>query len=84
MTDFMTLEKMRNMDIRDIDPMSVVDAGTIIINTELPKEQRMMNVAAQMNGNPYFIKCGNILVKISHMETSVTCDERMEGYLRTL
>ena len=79
-----TLEQMRNIDIRDIDPRTVVDVSEVRINTNLPKEQRMLDVAAQMDGNPYFFKSGNILVKISHMETAVTCDERMEGYLRTL
>ena len=79
-----TLEQMRTIDIRDVCPTSVVDVSKVIINSNLPKEQRMLDVVAQMDGNPYFFKSGNILVKISHIETTVTCDERMEGYLRTL
>jgi len=80
----LTLEQMRNIDIKDVSAHDIVDVKDIIIDATLTKEERMLSVAEQMNGNPYFFKSGNILVKISHMETAVTMDERMEGYLRTL
>jgi hypothetical protein len=50
----------------------------------LPKPRRMADVVKQMNGNPYFLVSGEILVKISFADTGVTLDERMESHLRTM
>jgi hypothetical protein len=80
----LTLEEMRNIDIKDVNSHDIVDIKEIKIDANLPKEERMLSTIEQMNGNPYIFKSGNIIVKISHMETPVTMDERMEGYLRTI
>ena len=80
----MTLQDMQNIDIRDIDPDTVVNADDVKINTELPQMERMKDVVAQMNGNPYFFKTGKILVKMSFMETDICINKRWEDHLRTV
>ena len=80
----MSLNEMQNIDIRDIDPSTVVNAGDVLINTELPQIERMKDVVNQMNGNPYFFKTGKILVKMSFMETDICINKRWEDYLRTV
>ena len=57
------LERMRNMDVREVDPSTVPDINDIQIDTSLPPVERMASVLQQMNGNPYFYRSGNLLVK---------------------
>ena len=57
------LERMRNMDVREVAPSTVPDINDIQIDTSLPPVERMASVLQQMNGNPYFYRSGNLLVK---------------------
>lgn len=47
----MDLERMRSMDVRDVDPETLPDISDIRINTSLPPVERMASVLQQMNGN---------------------------------
>lgn len=85
----MTLEQMKDTDIRAVDPERLVDIADVKINADLPKFERMTDMARQMNGNLYFFKCkrrdgGYTTVKSSFADTAVSLSERMEDYLRTL
>ena len=57
------LNAIQALDVRKIDPASVPDISQIQIDTSLPPEQRMAGVLQQMNGNPYFYRSGNLVVK---------------------
>ena len=57
------LERMRNMDVRDVDPATIPDIKDIHIDTSLPPVERMASVLQQMNGNPYFFRSGGLVVK---------------------
>lgn len=57
------LNAMQALDVRKIDPASVPDISQIQIDTSLPPEQRMAGVLQQMNGNLYFYRSGNLVVK---------------------
>ena len=46
------LKKLREIDVRDIDPSTLVDIKDVHIDTSLPVEQRLASVLQQMNGNP--------------------------------
>lgn len=59
------LERMRNMDVRDVDPATIPDIKDIHIDTSLPPVERMASVLQQMNGNPYFFRSGSLIVKTS-------------------
>ncbi len=67
MADIMELdlEHMRNMDVREVDPATLPDIEDIRIDTSLPPVERMASVLQQMNGNPYFFRSGNLIVKTS-------------------
>ena len=51
----MSLEELRKLDVRDVDPETLPDIKDIHIDPSLPPEQRMASVLRQMNGNPYFL-----------------------------
>ena len=80
----MSLQQTCGIDIRTVDPQTLVDIGKVSVDMDLPKQQRMMDMVKQMDGNPYFFRSGKIAVKVGYAETPVTLDERMENYLRTL
>ena len=80
----MNLQEMRDMDIRKMNPADAVDIADISVNMDLPVNERIIDTAKQMNGNPYFFRHGKTLVKVGHIQTDVTINDRCESYLRTL
>ena len=78
----MTIEEMKEVDVRTVDPDTLVDIDDVAVDASLPREERIRSFLAQIR-NPYCFKCGDMVVKISHADTDVTLEERMEHYLRT-
>lgn len=58
-------QKLRDTDIREVDPSTAPDIKEIQVDTGLPVSERLLDVARQMNGNPFVYRCGDILVKTS-------------------
>ena len=80
---YIDLESMRNVDIQDFDPNTIPDIKDIHIDIEKPTLDRIYDYINQAK-NPYFIRCGKILVKIEYSKTETTIEECMEGYFRSL
>lgn len=59
------LASMRKIDVRDVDPETLVDISDIRIDLSQPPEQRMASLIQQMNGNPYFFRSEGLIVKTS-------------------
>ena len=77
----MTLEEMRAVDLRTVDPDTLVDIRDVKIDQDLPKEERMKRFLTQIK-NPYVFKCGNVIVKTVFAESGPTLDECLERYLQ--
>ncbi|MCL2855924.1 MAG: hypothetical protein FWE21_09995 [Defluviitaleaceae bacterium] len=77
------LELMKNLDIRAIDPSTLVDIRSVDIDPNLTFEEKAIAYLSQIK-NPYFFKCGDMIVKISHANTETTIDDCMEGFYRSL
>ena len=58
------LDKMKEVDIRTVDPDTLVDIDDVKINTDLPYEERMQDYIRQIK-NPYCYRCKGVVVKIS-------------------
>ena len=78
-----SLEQMKNTDVRSVDPAMLVDIRDVSVNTDLPKEERMLDYLGQIK-NPYCFKCGKIVVKVSFADTQATIEDRLEKYLLAL
>ena len=76
------VQHMKNVDIRTVNRDDLVDIRDVVIDTNLPKEERMKLFLEQVK-NPYCFKCGEVVVKLSFADTDITLEERMEHYLRT-
>ena len=57
------IEKLASADIRNIDADSLIDAGDMSLDTNIPLESRAQYLVRQL-GNPYCFKVGSIAVKL--------------------
>ena len=73
---------MNNVDIRTVDIDTWRDIRDVKVNTDLPKEERILDFIRQI-GNPYCYRHGKYVVKISFTDTDVTLEQRMLSYLRS-
>lgn len=76
-------EAMRSIDIRTVDPATLVDIRDTKVDADKPLPERMMDFVRQVR-NPYCFRCGDTIVKVSYADTTVTMEERMEGFFRAL
>ena len=79
----MTFEEMRNVDIRTVDPDTLVDVTKITIDESLPKEERLKQYLEKVK-NPYCFRVGDVVVKCSYSNDGVTLRDRFEQLVRTL
>lgn len=78
----MTVDEMKNVDIRSVDRGELVDIRDVGIDRTLPKEERVRSFVQQIK-NPYCFRCGDVIVKTSFANTETTLEDCVEHYLRT-
>ena len=76
------IEAMKNIDVRTVDINTLRDIRDVKVNTDLPKEERVLDFIRQI-GNPYCYRHGKYVVKISFADTDVTLEQRMLAYLHS-
>ena len=79
----MSIEEMRSVDVRTIDPATLVDITSIRLDGELPRKDRIRNFLEQIK-NPYCYRVGKVVVKVSFADTDITLEDRLEHYIRGL
>lgn len=78
-----SLEQMKHIDVRSVDPTMLVDIRDVSVNTALPRDKRMEDYLSQII-NPYCFKCGKTVVRVSFADTGATIEDRLEKYLLSL
>ena len=76
--DAVLLEAMKNVDIRTVDPKTLMDVRDVVVNLSLPQGERDRDYIRQI-GNPYCYKCGKLIIKSVFPETEVTITDRFES-----
>lgn len=79
----MSIEEMKNMDVRTVDRDSLVDINEIEIDDSLPPKERAAEFLRQIK-NPYCFRVGNVVVKNIYSDDGVSLQERFEQFARTL
>jgi CxxC motif-containing protein len=74
---------MKAVDIRTVDPKTLVDVTTIKIDENLSKEERVAEFLRQVK-NPYCFRVGDVVVKNVYSTDGVTLQDRFEQFARTL
>ncbi len=77
------VEEMKNIDIRTVDPETLVDIRTVEIDDALPKEERLASFIRQIK-NPYCFRVGNVVVKNVYSSDGVSLRDCFEQFARTL
>ena len=79
----MGIEEMKAIDVRTVDPETLVDVTGIVIDESLSKEERKAEYLRQVK-NPYCFRVGDVVVKNVDSNDGVTLQERFEQFARTL
>lgn len=77
------LEAMRNVNIRTVDPETLVDIRDVQVRTDLPKQERILDFIRQIK-NPYCFKCGDLIIKSTFSDTGETLEDRLKSYFRSV
>jgi len=77
------MEAMKNVDVRTVDPATLIDIGDVVIRKDLPKNERIADFVRQIK-NPYCYKHGKSIVKIRFSDTEETIEDQLENYLASL
>jgi len=72
---------MKAVDIRTVDPETLVDIRDVHIDTSLPKEERMRSFLKQIK-NPYVFKYKDVVIKTSFADNGLTIEDCLEDYIR--
>lgn len=78
----MTLEEMKNVDIRTVNPETLRERENVRIDARKPKKERIVSFLKQIE-NPYCYLDGGCIVKIGFVDTKETIDDRLEAYARS-
>lgn len=81
--DYMSIEEMKNVDVRTVDRDSLVDINEIEIDDNLPPKERTEAFLRQIK-NPYCFRVGKVVVKNVYSDDGVSLQERFEQFARTL
>ena len=79
----MSIEEMKNVDVRTVDRDRLVDINEIEIDDSLPPKERAAEFLRQIK-NPYCFRVGNVVVKNVYSDDGVSLQERFEQFARTL
>ena len=79
----MIIEEMKAVDIRTVDPESLVDVSGILISDDMTKEERVAEFVKQVK-NPYCFRVGDMVVKNVYSFDGISLKDRFEQFARTL
>lgn len=79
----MSIEEMKNVDVRTVDRDRLVDINEIEIDDSLPPKERAEAFLRQIK-NPYCFRVGKVVVKNVYSDDGVSLQERFEQFARTL
>jgi hypothetical protein len=71
---------MMDVDVRTVDPATLVDINEVKINMNLPPGERQSDYIKQIK-NPYCFKHGKAIVKLNFADTQTTLEDCVKRYL---
>ena len=73
------LARMRQQNIKEINKDDLVDIRSVVVDTSLPPEQRMMDYLGKIK-NPYRFRCGDAVVSIHFADKGNSLDSLLKNY----
>lgn len=72
---------MRNLSFDEVNPEEIPDVKDLNIDVKKTKKEKILGIL-ESGRNPYFIRSGNIIVKIGFASTSRTIEEALESLVQ--
>ena len=78
--DGKTLQKLKRVNIKEVNPDELVDISEIEIDTKQSVQKRVKEYVEQVH-NPYLVRVGEYVVKIGYSDCEETLNDRMKQYI---
>ena len=78
--DGKTLQELKRVNIKEVNPDALVDISEIEINTKQSVQKRVEEYVEQVH-NPYLVRVGEYVVKIGYSDCKETLNDRMKQYI---
>ena len=77
------LKQMNNLKLSEVDKTKLVDIKTVLIDTDMPINERLENYFKNIK-NPYCYLCDGTIVKIEFSENGKPLNSLLKDYLINL
>ena len=77
------LARMRQQNIKEVNKDDLVDIRSVVVDTSLPPEQRMMDYLEKIK-NPYCFRCEDAVVSIHFADKGNSIDSLLKNYFMGL
>ena len=78
--DGKTLQELKRVNIKEVNPDELVDISEIEIDTKQSVHKRVKEYVEQVH-NPYLVRVGEYVVKIGYSDCEETLNDRMKQYI---
>ena len=78
--DGKTLQELKRINIKEVNPDELVDISEIEIDTKQSVQKRVKEYVEQVH-NPYLVRVGEYVVKIGYSDCKETLNDRMKQYI---
>ena len=78
--DGKTLQELKRVNIKEVNPDELVDISEIEIDTKQSVQKRVKEYVEQVH-NPYLVRVGEYVVKIGYSDCKETLIYRMKQYI---
>ena len=78
--DGKTLQELKRVNIKEVNPDELVDISEIEIDTKQSVQKRVKEYVEQVH-NPYLVRVGEYVVKIGYSDCEETLYDRMKQYI---
>lgn len=78
--DGKTLQELKRVNIKEVNPDELVDLSEIEIDTKQSVQKRVKEYVEQVH-NPYLVRVGEYVVKIGYSDCKETLNDRMKQYI---
>ena len=78
--DGKTLQELKRVNIREVNPDELVDISEIEIDMKQSVQKRVKEYVEQVH-NPYLVRVGEYVVKIGYSDCKETLNDRMKQYI---
>lgn len=78
--DGKTLQELKRVNIKEVNPDELVDISEIEIDTKQSVQKRVKEYVEQVH-NPYLVRVDEYVVKIGYSDCKETLNDRMKQYI---